>query len=87
MAADFYTPRGLLVDGEWIAPGKADTLRSPYDGAPIAEVPQGDAALVDRAVAAAGRALRADQFDRDARIRVLDAAVAQLRARHEEFAR
>jgi acyl-CoA reductase-like NAD-dependent aldehyde dehydrogenase len=87
MAADLYVPRGLLVDGEWIASGKASTLCSPYDGAAIAEVPQGDAALVGRAVAAARRALRADRFDRDARIRALDAAVGQLRARHEEFAR
>jgi acyl-CoA reductase-like NAD-dependent aldehyde dehydrogenase len=87
MAADLYVPRGLLVDGEWIASDKASTLYSPYGGAAIAEVPQGDAALAGRAVAAAKRALRADRFDRDARIRVLDAAAGQLRARHEEFAR
>jgi acyl-CoA reductase-like NAD-dependent aldehyde dehydrogenase len=87
MTADPYAPRGLLIDGEWIAPGRAGTLCSPYDGAAIAEVPEGDAALVDRAVAAAARALRAGRFDRDARIRVLDAAVGQLQARHEEFAR
>jgi acyl-CoA reductase-like NAD-dependent aldehyde dehydrogenase len=87
MAADLYAPRGLLIDGEWITWGRASTLYSPYDGAAIAEVPQGSAALVDRAVAAASRALRADRFDRDARIGVLDAAVGELRARQDEFAR
>lgn len=87
MTEELYVPRGLLVGGEWITPDRVSTLYSPYDGAAIAEVPQGDAALVDRAVAAARHELRADRFDRDARIRVLDAAVGQLRARHEEFAR
>jgi acyl-CoA reductase-like NAD-dependent aldehyde dehydrogenase len=87
MTTHLYQPRGMLIDGEWIASFSTSTLYSPYDGAAIAEVPQGDFATVDRAVAAAKSALQADRFDRHARIEVLDAAVCQLQARHEEFAR
>jgi len=87
MGTDIYAPRGLLVDGEWIATDSATTLYSPYDGSVIAEVPQGGAAEVDHAVVAARKALRADRFDRDARISVLEAAVGALRDRHEQFAR
>ncbi|ORA33990.1 aldehyde dehydrogenase family protein [Mycobacterium aquaticum] len=81
-----YQPRGLLVDGVWIAPGATNTLYSPYDGAAIAEVPQGNSDTVDRAVAAAKLALDADGFERHTRIDLLDAAVEQLRARQEDFA-
>jgi acyl-CoA reductase-like NAD-dependent aldehyde dehydrogenase len=86
MTKEPYQPRGMLVDGEWIASGRMSTLYSPYDGAAIAEVPQGDSATVDRAVAAARGALHTDRFDRHSRIDVLDAAVGQLRTRQEEFA-
>lgn len=87
MTIDTYSPRGMLINGEWIDTGKSITLCSPYDGEALAEVPSGDAATVDRAVAAAKAALRADEFDRVARIEVLEAAVRELRARHELFAR
>jgi acyl-CoA reductase-like NAD-dependent aldehyde dehydrogenase len=87
MTIDTYSPRGILINGEWIDTGKSITLRSPYDGEALAEVPSGDSATVDRAVAAAKTALRADEFDRVARIAVLEAAVRELRERHEQFAR
>jgi acyl-CoA reductase-like NAD-dependent aldehyde dehydrogenase len=87
MTADAYQPRGLLIDGRWITPDAVATLYSPYDGAPIADVPLGSAALVDRAVEAARNALRGNRFDRPARIDVLEAAASALRTRQEEFAR
>ncbi|HEY3711339.1 MAG TPA: aldehyde dehydrogenase family protein [Amycolatopsis sp.] len=87
MSLEIPSPRGLLIDGEWLAADRVTTLYSPYDGAAIAEVPQAGAAEVSRAVAAARNALRADRFDRAARIAVLDAAVEGLRRRKEEFAR
>jgi acyl-CoA reductase-like NAD-dependent aldehyde dehydrogenase len=87
MTSDPYQPHGMLIDGEWIVPDDTSTLYSPYDGAAIAEVPQGDTEKVDWAVAAAKTALHADRFDRHGRIDILDAAVGQLRTRHEEFAR
>ncbi|SEP14192.1 aldehyde dehydrogenase family protein [Amycolatopsis saalfeldensis] len=87
MSLEIPSPRGLLIDGEWLAADRMTTLYSPYDGAAIAEVPQAGAAEVSRAVAAARDALRADRFDRATRIAVLDAAVEGLGRRKEEFAR
>lgn len=41
------------VGGEWIDTAAHETVRLPYDGTPVGEVPRAGAELVDRAVAAA----------------------------------
>ena len=46
----------LLAAGEWMETGEWDEVKSPYDGTVVGRVAEGDAALVDRAVA--GRAAR-----------------------------
>ncbi len=48
-----------FIGGEWIDTAEHDTVRLPYDGTPVGEVPRGGAELVDRAVAAARDGLRA----------------------------
>ena len=48
-----------FVDGRWIPGGQRFAVHDPYDGAVVAEVTDTDDALVDAAVAAAGRAFAA----------------------------
>ena len=48
----------LLAAGEWIETGEWGEVKSPYDGTVVGRVAQGDAALVDRAVARRPRGLR-----------------------------
>ena len=48
----------LLAAGEWVETGEWDEVESPYDGTVVGRVAQGDAALVDRAVAGRARGLR-----------------------------
>jgi acyl-CoA reductase-like NAD-dependent aldehyde dehydrogenase len=62
-------------------------VRSPYDGAEVGRVPKHGPADVDRAVAAAGRALRDEPFPPWRRAEVLDAAARLLAERAEDFAR
>ncbi|RJK96555.1 aldehyde dehydrogenase family protein [Vallicoccus soli] len=45
-------PEGLPVGDAWVAAGTRE-VRFPYDGSPVAPAPVGDAALAERAVAAA----------------------------------
>ncbi len=50
---------GHFIDGEWVAAeGATMEVVNPYDGAVLAAVPLGGTTLVDRAVAAAKRAMR-----------------------------
>lgn len=42
-----------FVGGEWVDGAERETVRLPYDGAPVGEVPRSGVELVDRAVAAA----------------------------------
>ncbi|MSO40725.1 MAG: aldehyde dehydrogenase family protein [Solirubrobacterales bacterium] len=77
------TDHKLLVDGEWIETGEWAEVKSPYDGSPVGRVPQGDAALVDRAIAAARAAFEADDFPQHERAAVLDRA-AHLTAERED---
>lgn len=53
------SPGRLLIDGAWVEPSSGGTFPTvdPATGAPLAEIAAGDAADVDRAVAAARRAL------------------------------
>ncbi|HUJ58583.1 MAG TPA: NAD-dependent succinate-semialdehyde dehydrogenase [Kofleriaceae bacterium] len=48
--------RDAFVDGTWHATARRFAVRDPFDGAPIAEVADADDALIDRAIASAGRA-------------------------------
>ena len=62
-------------------------VRSPYDGSEIGRVPRQGPDDVDRAVAAAGRALAEVAFPPWKRAEVLDAAARLLGERSEDFAR
>jgi len=79
----------MYIDGQWCASvtGRTEVLRSPYDRRIVAEVPRGDAADVEVAVAAARRVNRDGVLPLSQRISILDAAAQLLRERAEEFAR
>jgi acyl-CoA reductase-like NAD-dependent aldehyde dehydrogenase len=47
------------VGGEWIDTAAHETVRLPYDGTPVGEVPRAGAEMVDRAVAAARQGFNA----------------------------
>jgi acyl-CoA reductase-like NAD-dependent aldehyde dehydrogenase len=76
----------LLAAGEWMETGEWDEVRSPYDGAVVGRVAQADAALVDRAAAAAQRAFVSADFPQHERAAVLDRAAALVRERVEDLA-
>jgi acyl-CoA reductase-like NAD-dependent aldehyde dehydrogenase len=76
----------LLVAGEWTATGDWDEVASPYDGAVVGRVAQGDAALVDRAAAAAHEAFETADFPQHARAEALDRAAELVAERVEELA-
>jgi acyl-CoA reductase-like NAD-dependent aldehyde dehydrogenase len=69
-----------VTTGDWIE------VRAPYDGELLGRVPAGDAALVDRAVAA-GRERLADPLPAWRRAEILDTAARLLAERVEAFAR
>jgi acyl-CoA reductase-like NAD-dependent aldehyde dehydrogenase len=62
-------------------------VRSPYDGHDIGQVPRHNAADVDRAVAAAARALAEQPLPLWRRAQILDTAARLLAERVEDFAR
>lgn len=62
------------------------TVRAPYDGSIIGEIPSGTAADVDRAVAIAKAAHAKGAMPLWKRAQILDAAAARLTARRDEFA-
>jgi betaine-aldehyde dehydrogenase len=80
----------MLIDGEWVAASSARTFKvmNPATGEPMAEVPDAQAADVDRAVAAARRAF--DEGWRDVtaqeRGRILFRLAERVRARTKELA-
>jgi acyl-CoA reductase-like NAD-dependent aldehyde dehydrogenase len=43
----------MLIGGEWVRTGTPHTVRLPYDGTPVGEIYEGDAATAERAVSAA----------------------------------
>ncbi|GIU86790.1 MAG: aldehyde dehydrogenase [Acidimicrobiia bacterium] len=75
------------VAGEQVTTGRWIEVRAPYDGAPVARVPECGPAEVDRAVAAARRALERGPLPQWRRAEILDSAARLLAARVEEFAR
>jgi len=76
----------LLAAGEWLAGSEWGEVRSPYDGAVVGRVAQGDAALVDRAAEAAHEAFRSADFPQHERAAVLDRAAALVGERGEDLA-
>jgi acyl-CoA reductase-like NAD-dependent aldehyde dehydrogenase len=76
----------LLAAGEWMETGEWDEVRSPYDGAVVGRVAQGDAALVDRAAEAARQAFVSADFSQHERAAVLDRAAALVRERVDDLA-
>ena len=81
------TDHKLLAAGEWIETGVWDEVKSPYDGTVVGRVAQGDAALVDRAVAAAHEAFLTADFPQYKRAAVLDRAAEIAAERVEDMAR
>ncbi len=89
-AQDFYAPKGMLIGGRWVeaASGATITVENPANRAKVAQVPQGSAEDVDKAVAAATKAFpdwaRTNPRERGrALLRIADA----MDARAEEMAR
>lgn len=84
------TPKGMLIDGKWVesASGARFTVENPANRKPVAEVPRSAAADVDRAVAAASKALVSWRkvVPRE-RGRILLRIAEALQARAEEMAR
>jgi acyl-CoA reductase-like NAD-dependent aldehyde dehydrogenase len=76
----------LLAAGEWIESGKWGEVRSPYDDAVVGRVALGDAATVDRAIAAAHDAYLHADFPQHARAEVLDRAAEIAGERIEDLA-
>ena len=72
--------------GERVTTGSWIEVRSPYDDALLGRVPECGPAEVDRAVAAAGIALRNAPLPQWKRAEILDAAARALGERVEEFA-
>lgn len=83
-------PKGMLIDGKWVesASGARFTVENPATRKPVAEVPRSAAADVDRAVAAASKALVSWRkvVPRE-RGRILLRIAEALQARAEEMAR
>ncbi|MEX2486988.1 MAG: aldehyde dehydrogenase family protein [Nitriliruptoraceae bacterium] len=77
------------IDGEAVTTAESAVIRSPYDGAELGVVPVCDADHVDRAVAAARRALHDEPLPAWQRAAILDRAAAALadEAVAERFAR
>src|SRR5689334_17893107 len=80
------TDHKLLAAGEWLETGEWSEVRSPYGGEVVGRVARGDAALVDRAVAAAQKAFETADFPQHERAAVLDRAAALVRERIDELA-
>ena len=76
----------LLAAGEWTETGEWAEVLSPYDGSPVGRVAQGDAALVERAIAAAHRAFVEADFPQYERAAVLDRSAELVGERVEDLA-
>ena len=76
----------LLAAGEWIETGEWGEVKSPYDGAVVGRVAEGDAALVDRAAKAAQEAFETADFPQHERAAVLDRAAHLVGERTEDLA-
>jgi acyl-CoA reductase-like NAD-dependent aldehyde dehydrogenase len=75
-----------LAGEQYVGPGAAIDVRSPYDNSLIGQVPACTPADVDRAVAMAKAAHHAGALPAWKRAEILDLAAVRLKARVEEFA-
>lgn len=87
--AAMFDTDAMYIDGKWCrsASGRTEIVRAPFDGRIVAEVPRGDGADVEAAVAAARRVHREGALPLSQRIAILDRAAHLLHERAEEFAR
>jgi acyl-CoA reductase-like NAD-dependent aldehyde dehydrogenase len=77
----------LPIGDEWVRTEKSDTIRLPYDGSTVMDVPRGDPALLHRAVAAARKAAPAlENMSNYERAELLDRIAALLKRDHAMFA-
>ena len=85
ISPDSVTP--VQIDGELVTGTASVEVRAPYDGTLLGSIPSLGAAEVDRAVAAAKKALHEDPLPQWKRAEILDKAVLLLQEREEDFAR
>ncbi|HEX3238797.1 MAG TPA: aldehyde dehydrogenase family protein, partial [Solirubrobacterales bacterium] len=76
----------LLAAGEWVSTGEWAEVKSPYDGSLVGRVAQGDAALANKAIAAAHEAFETASFPQHQRAAVLDRAAELVGERIEGLA-
>src|SRR4051794_39458188 len=79
--------RAVPIGDERFSGKDAKAVNSPFDGTELAQVPVCGPAEVDRAVAAAKKALAEDPLPAWKRADILDAAARLLQERTESFAR
>src|SRR5579863_3052858 len=77
--------RKLLIGGKWLATDETLTVRSPFDGAEVAEVAWGNQRDALAAIDAAEQAM-AHPLPTHERARILDEVAGKLRCRKAEFA-
>lgn len=77
--------RKLLIGGNWLATNETLTVRSPFDGAEVAEVAWGNQRHALAAIDASQQAM-ADPLATHERARILDEVADRLRSRKAEFA-
>ncbi len=78
----------MLIGDEWVRTSSVRTIRLPFDGTPVAEVYDADAAIVDRAIRAAQTGAEAmARLTQGARAELLDRMGTLLERDLEEFAR
>ena len=53
MPTQVIATQSLFIGGEWVDTDAHDTIRLPFDGSPVAEVPHAEPAIVEQAVSAA----------------------------------
>ena len=83
---------GMLIDGDWVGSAAREVITSidPANREPVAEVPRGKAADIDRAVEAARRAFEASEWSEMVpaeRGRILLRLAGRIREKQEEVAR
>jgi acyl-CoA reductase-like NAD-dependent aldehyde dehydrogenase len=81
------TVRALPIGAERVTGTETITVRAPYDGRELADVPACGAEEVERAVAAARLAQRSDPLPAWRRAEILDTAARLLAERVDDFAR